>query len=74
VRPTAKPSCVTATGSRSGWFEVPVADRAPILRRYLAVAPGARAHFPVDSRQPLAQFERIAADYPVFRITASPHQ
>jgi deazaflavin-dependent oxidoreductase (nitroreductase family) len=50
--------------------EVPTADRAPILRRYLTVAPGARAHFPVDREQPLPQFERIAADYPVFRITA----
>jgi deazaflavin-dependent oxidoreductase (nitroreductase family) len=50
--------------------DVPVAERAPILRRYLDVAPGARAHFPVHRRQPLAQFERIAADYPVFRITA----
>lgn len=49
--------------------EVPVADRAPILRRYLAVAPGARAHLPVGRSEPLAQFERIAAAYPVFRIT-----
>ncbi|MEV4282806.1 nitroreductase/quinone reductase family protein [Actinoplanes xinjiangensis] len=52
--------------------ELPVAERAPILRRYLAVAPGARAHFPVHPQQPLAQFEAIAAGYPVFRITTSP--
>jgi hypothetical protein len=45
--------------------------RAPILRRYLALAPGARAHIPVDRRAPLEQFEQIAAQIPVFRITAA---
>lgn len=49
--------------------EVPAGMRAPILRRYLAIAPGARAHLPVDRRAPLAEFERIAASVPVFRIT-----
>lgn len=43
--------------------------RAPILRRYLAIAPGARPHIPVDRRAPLDDFERIAARFPVFRIT-----
>jgi deazaflavin-dependent oxidoreductase (nitroreductase family) len=42
-------------------------DRAPILRRYLELAPGGRPHIPVDHRAPLAEFERVAADYPVFR-------
>ena len=48
--------------------EVPVAERAPIIRRYLEVAPGGRPHIPVDRRAPLAAFEAIAADYPVFRV------
>ena len=48
--------------------EVPVADRAPIIRRYLELAPGARAHIPVDRAAPLNEFERVAADYPTFRI------
>jgi len=48
--------------------EIPVADRAPVLRRYLQVAPGGRPHIPVDRRASLAEFERIAADYPVYRI------
>jgi len=48
--------------------EVAPADRAPILRRYLQVAPGARAHLPVDRHAPLAEFERIAGQFPVFRI------
>lgn len=49
--------------------EIAVADRPPVLKRYLAVAPGARAHIPVDRNAPLEAFEPIAADIPVFRIT-----
>jgi len=48
--------------------EVPVGERAPILRRYLDLAPGARPHFPVPRRAPLSEFERIAGRYPVFRV------
>ena len=50
--------------------EVPADERAPILRRYLQVAPGARAHFPVDRRASLDEFGAIAAQYPVFRVRA----
>src|SRR5215475_10976350 len=50
--------------------EVGVRDRAPILRRYLQVAPGARPHIPVSPGAPIADFERISADFPVFRIRA----
>ena len=42
--------------------------RAPILRRYLEVAPGARAHFPINQAASLEQFEQIAEQYPVFQI------
>ena len=49
--------------------EVPASERAPILKRYLALAPGARGHFPVDRDAPLEEFEPIASRYPVFRIT-----
>ena len=49
--------------------EVDVAARPPILRRYLALAPGARPHVPVDRRSPLAAFAEIADRYPVFRVT-----
>jgi deazaflavin-dependent oxidoreductase (nitroreductase family) len=48
--------------------EVASDRRAPILRRYLQVAPGGRAHVGVDMHAPLEQFERVAAEYPVFRI------
>ena len=50
--------------------EVEVGARAPILRRYLDCAPGARAHVPVDRHAPLEEFDRIAGQYPVFRVTA----
>jgi hypothetical protein len=50
--------------------EVGVRDRAPILRRYVQVAPGARAHIPVSPGAPIADFERISADFPVFLIRA----
>ena len=46
--------------------EIDPGARAPILRRYLALAPGARAHVPVDRRAPLGEFDRIAAGYPTF--------
>jgi len=48
--------------------EVDAGARAPILRSYLAVAPGARAHLRVDPHAPLEEFDRIAGQYPVFRI------
>lgn len=48
--------------------EVPVADRPPILRRYLDLAPGARPHVPVDRRAPLADLAAVAARHPVFHV------
>ncbi len=48
--------------------EVAVERRPPILRRYLALAPGARPHIPVDRHAPLEEFQAIAAQIPVFRI------
>jgi hypothetical protein len=48
--------------------EMPPGERGPILRRYLQVAPGARPHIPLDRNAPLAEFDRIAADYPVFCV------
>jgi deazaflavin-dependent oxidoreductase (nitroreductase family) len=48
--------------------EIPVEQRAPILKAYLQRAPGARPHIPVHKDAPLAEFEKIAADYPVFHV------
>lgn len=49
--------------------EVPVELRAPVLKAYLQCAPGARPHVPVDKEAPLSEFENIAAQIPVFRVT-----
>ncbi|MCB0244275.1 MAG: nitroreductase family deazaflavin-dependent oxidoreductase [Anaerolineae bacterium] len=48
--------------------EVDAGQRAPILKEYLRIAPGARPHIPVDKDAPLSEFEPIAVDYPVFRV------
>jgi deazaflavin-dependent oxidoreductase (nitroreductase family) len=48
--------------------EVPVAERAPVLKAYLQRAPGARPHVPVSKDAPLAAFEAIAERFPVFRV------
>jgi hypothetical protein len=50
--------------------EVPVEKRARVLKAYLRIAPGARPHIPVDKNAPLEQFEEIAAQFPVFRVTS----
>jgi hypothetical protein len=52
--------------------DVPVEGRPAILRRYLARAPGARPHIPIDRHAPLEEFDRIAPQVPVFRITTEP--
>jgi deazaflavin-dependent oxidoreductase (nitroreductase family) len=46
-------------------------QRAAILRRYLERSPGARSHIPVGRGAPLAEFDRIAAQYPVFHVTVA---
>ena len=51
--------------------EIPVGERAPILKAYLHAAPGARPHVPVDMDAPLAEFEEIAPTFPVFRLASS---
>ena len=50
--------------------EVPVDQRAPILKAYLKRAPGARPHVTVHKDSPLSEFERVAEQYPVFRVVS----
>jgi hypothetical protein len=51
--------------------EIPTDQRAPILKAYLQAAPGARPHVPVDKDASLAEFEKIAAAIPVFRLISN---
>ena len=48
--------------------ELPVDKRGPVLKAYLQLAPGARPHVPVDKDAPLAEFQAIAAQFPVFHV------
>ena len=51
--------------------EVPADQRAPILKAYLQRAEGARPHLPIAKDAPLAEFETIAAAFPVFRVATA---
>ena len=42
--------------------------RAPVLKAYLKRATNASAHMPIDKDAPLAEFERMAPRFPVFRV------
>jgi hypothetical protein len=48
--------------------EVNGSQAAPILKAYLQLAPGARPHLPVDKDAPISEFEKITAEYPVFKL------
>lgn len=51
--------------------EVDVSQRVLILKAFLQHAPGARPHIPVDKDAPLVEFEKIAAEFPVFRLASN---
>jgi deazaflavin-dependent oxidoreductase (nitroreductase family) len=51
--------------------EVDPEERAPILRRYLQLAPGARPHIPVDPDAEQEDFAAIAPRYPVFLLASA---
>lgn len=51
--------------------EVPASARAPILKAYLRAASGARPHIPVAKDAPLVEFEKVAPDFPVFRVVSA---
>jgi deazaflavin-dependent oxidoreductase (nitroreductase family) len=48
--------------------EVDISQRAPVLKAYLRLAPGARPHFTVNKDDPISEFEKIASKHPVFRV------
>jgi hypothetical protein len=50
--------------------EIPLEDRAAILKAWCQIATSGRKHLPVPHDAPVSAFEAIAADYPVFRIDA----
>jgi hypothetical protein len=48
--------------------EVAINQRAPLLKAYLQIAPGARTHIPIDKDAPIAAFEPVAGQFPVYRV------
>jgi hypothetical protein len=54
--------------------EVDVNLRAPILKAFLAHAPGARPHIPVNKDAPVSESETIGLRYPVFKIIPTDQQ
>jgi hypothetical protein len=51
--------------------EVDTNRRAPILKAYLLIAPGARPHIAIGKDAPIAEFEGIASNYTVFRVEST---
>src|SRR5262249_18337111 len=48
--------------------EVPVEGRAPIIKEYPRLAPGARPHIGLGTTATIADCRRVAPNHPVFRI------
>lgn len=47
---------------------VEIDQRAPILKAYLQIAPGARPHIPVNKDAPVIEFDQIAGNFPVYKL------
>ena len=48
--------------------EASVDARAPIIKEYIRLAPGARPHIGLGTNATIEDCQRVAADYPVFHI------
>ena len=48
--------------------EVPVERRAPIIKDYIRLAPGARPHIGLGTTATIEDCQRVAPNHPVFRI------
>ncbi len=48
--------------------EIPVEERAPIIKEYLRLAPGARPHIGLGKSASMPDCMRVAPRHPVFRI------
>ena len=48
--------------------DVDVSQKAPTLKAYLQIAPGARPHIPISKDAPVSEFEKIASEFPVFKL------
>ena len=51
--------------------EIDIPDRAPIIQRYAAVAPGGRPHLGLRRQASLVECDAVAPRTPVFRVVSS---
>jgi len=59
---------VSGRRRRARLEEAPIPVRAPIIKEFLRLAPGARPHIGLGKSATLADCDRVSADFPVFRI------
>ena len=50
--------------------DVDSSDRGAVLRRYLACSPGAQSHIDIATTAPVEEFDKLAPQYPIFRVSA----
>ena len=53
--------------------EVPVDRRGPIIQEYVRVAPGGRRHMGLGPHATLADCDRVAPNFPVFKVVYRSH-
>jgi len=68
VRAAGQGHIISGRRRRVRLEEVPVKDRAPIIKEYLRLAPGARPHIGLGTTATIADCRRVAPNHPVFRI------
>ncbi|HEX7766951.1 MAG TPA: hypothetical protein VF443_09560 [Nitrospira sp.] len=69
VRAAGGKACIKRRRSQPVMLtEIPATERGPVLKAWCQVATSGREHLPVSHQAPVADFEAIAEDYPVFRI------
>jgi len=68
VRAQREAYVISGRRRKARFEEVPVEGRAPIIKEYIRLAPGARPHIGLDTKATIADCRRVAAKHPVFRI------
>jgi len=62
-------ACIIGGWRRRGKLEeVPVERRAPIIKEYIRLAPGARPHVGLGPNATIEECQSVAPNHPVFRI------
>jgi len=68
VRAQGEACVISGRRCKARLEEVPVKDRAPIIKEYIRLAPGARPHIGLGTTATIADCQLVAPNHPVFRI------